>query len=224
MRNVLAVFCFIILTLVSTAVLAEGLREIDLGSEGLYVSGNIGASWLENSDIEGGNIKRGNGNIIDNLDAEAEFHIGTLFGGAFGYDFGTYRTEVEFGYRDNDIDLIKNMPNNSGRLRDLNLTGEATTLSYMLNTYIDFENDTALTPYVGAGLGIADIELDYNGEERDDTVFAYQAAVGVGYDINARLTLDAGYRYFATQRPDFDGIEGEYNDHNIALTVRYKFW
>lgn len=221
MRNVLAVFCFIILALVSTAVFAEKDANIANPSNlGYYLSGNAGVSWLEDADIE---------RDLNNGSAEAEYDTGFLFGGAFGYDFGLLRTEAEFGYRENNIDEFKDISIDGIYVGDMSASGKMTTLSYMLNTYIDFENDSSVTPYIGGGVGLADININDlrvndNHFDGDDTVFAYQAAAGLGYDINESLTLDVGYRYFATEDHEIDSLDGEYNDHNFSVTVRYKFW
>lgn len=221
MRNVLALFCFIILALVSSSVFAVEDAEVATPSkEGYYLSGNAGMSWLEDADIE---------RDFNNGSAKAEYDTGFLFGGAFGYDFGMFRTEAEFGYRENDMDTFKDVSIDGIYIGDLPASGKITTLSYLINSYIDFENDSYVTPYIGGGLGIADINLNdlrVNDKhfDKDDTVFAYQAAAGLGYDIDENLTLDVGYRYFATEDPKIDGLDEEYNDHNISFTVRYKFW
>lgn len=221
MRNVLAVFCFIILALASTSVFAEGDAKVaSQPKEGFYLSGNVGASWLEDADIE---------RDFNNGSAKAEYDTGFLFGGAFGYDFGMIRTEAEFGYRVNGMDRFMGVSVDGEYVGDIPASGQITTLSYLINSYIDFENESYVTPYIGGGLGIADInmnDLRVNDKhfDGDDTVFAYQAAAGLGYDINESLTLDVGYRYFATEDHKIDGLDGEYNDHNISFTVRYKFW
>ena len=60
-------------------------------------------------------------------------------------------------------------------------------------------------------------------------VFAYQAAAGVGYAVSKEVTLDLGYKYFATAKPSFKvlgtavKVEGEYMSHNLLLGVRYNF-
>ena len=62
-------------------------------------------------------------------------------------------------------------------------------------------------------------------------VFAYQLAAGVGYVISKQITLDLGYKYFATAKPEFEfsagfgggKVEAEYSSHNIFLGLRYSF-
>ena len=70
-----------------------------------------------------------------------------------------------------------------------------------------------------------ELELDDDviDESDDDTVFAYQAGLGVGYALNDSITLDLKYVYFATQDADFDGVDVEIASHNIVFGIRYAF-
>ena len=76
-----------------------------------------------------------------------------------------------------------------------------------------------------AGIGLANInaDLDSIDESDDDTVFAYQAGLGVGYALNDSATLDLKYIYFATEDADFDGIDAEISSHNVVLGIRFAF-
>ncbi len=201
------------LALLSTTVFA------DPQGKGFYLSGTAGAAWLSDADYDEAGIS-----------IDAEYDTGFLLGAAAGYDFGMLRTEAEFGYRQNSFDKWKDATVGGFNLGDFSASGDITTLSYLLNGYIDFENKTSVTPYIGGGLGFANVDVEdvtFQGTElgdEDDTVFAYQAAAGFGYDINKNLTLDVGYRYFATSDPDFDGTDAEYDSHNVSFTVRYKLW
>ncbi len=44
-----------------------------------------------------------------------------------------------------------------------------------------------------------------------------------GYDVSDTVTIDFGYRYYATADPDFDGVEVEYSGHNFLAGVRLAF-
>ena len=70
----------------------------------------------------------------------------------------------------------------------------------------DIKTNSEITPYIGGGLGVANVAIDnlslsMNGVtilgSEDDTVFAYQVGLGIGYEINDEMTADFGYRYFA---------------------------
>jgi len=81
-------------------------------------------------------------------------------------------------------------------------------VAVMLNTYYDLTNKSPVTPYMMGGIGISrdNIKISYNGKDINDksksitlisknkTSFAYQAGVGIGYEVNKNLRLDLGYR------------------------------
>jgi len=174
-----------------------------------YVSVNVGAVWLEDTDIE------------DDFGDEAEMSFDTGFGitAAIGnaYENGL-RGEVEFGYRTSDIDEF------DSDFGSRSINGDISTISLMVNGYYDFMPKETICPFIGAGIGYANVEgdIDELGSE-DDNVFAYQVAVGVAFAINPQTKIDVQYRYFDTDDSDFDGLEAEYGTHNAMLGVRYSF-
>lgn len=103
------------------------------------------------------------------------------------------------------------------------MDGETSILSVLVNGYFDFENDGPITPYVSAGLGFANVDIEVAGASDDDSVIAYQVGAGVGYALNEQLTLDAKYRYFATTDPEFGTTEAEIDGHNLILGLRASF-
>jgi opacity protein-like surface antigen len=131
---------------------------------------------------------------------------GWLLGLAIGNSFNNFRLEGEIEYRSNDFSA-------KGVSGDETLT----TISLMANGYYDFNIDSGITPYVGAGIGMArhDAEVD------DDTVFAYQATIGLAMPVSDTMDLDFAYRYFATADPDF-GVDLDYDSHNLTVGIRFK--
>jgi len=107
----------------------------------------------------------------------------------------------------------------------------------MANAYYDFKNSSAFQPYVGAGIGLAVIDIndlrasDWDADEPavnvDDTVFAYQIMIGVAYAINQNIAIDLSYRYLGTSDPEFTDQDGdfdyEFSEHNILVGLRYTF-
>ena len=71
--------------------------------------------------------------------------------------------------------------------------------SVMLNAYYDIDTGTKLTPYVGAGIGMARLKGSIKGDDanasKSKTTFAWQVGAGVSYAMTDNLALDAGYRY-----------------------------
>jgi opacity protein-like surface antigen len=170
-----------------------------------YVSGNVGAVWLEKTDFGD--------------EAEITFDTGFGITAAIGNAFENgLRAEVEFGYRTSDVD---DFDSDSGSVSN---NGDISTISLMVNGYYDFMPKETICPFIGAGIGYANVEgdIDELGSE-DDNVFAYQVAVGVAFAINPQTKIDVQYRYFDTDDGDFDNLEVEYGTHNAMLGVRYSF-
>jgi outer membrane immunogenic protein len=179
---------------------------------GPYVSGQLGISFLRDSDLSSG------GNTIGTM----EFDKGWGVGAAAGYNFGMFRAEGEVGYQKYGIDKASAGPYS---IRD---SGDVSGLSFLANGYFDFVNKTPFTPYLSAGIGVArvdakDFAIGGYSIDSDDTVFAYQVGAGVGYAINKNMTIDLKYRYFATTDPEFGNIKVNVASHNVYLGFRYNF-
>ena len=182
---------------------------ISAASAEMYFSGNAGAVWVNDSDFD------------DGFDTgEISFDPGFGITAALGHSYGTgLRSEVEFGYRSNDMDEISVDGFGSG-----SIDGDVTSLSFMLNVFYDFMSGSAITPFLGGGLGYANVEGDIdNFGSEDDNVFAYQFAGGMAFDLNQSMKIDLQYRFFGTEDPDFDGLEAEYTTHNLMVGFRHSF-
>lgn len=179
-------------------------------AEGLYVSGNIGLAMPTDSDVTD--------STEPGVTMDVESDDGLALGVAVGYGFGNIRAEGEIAYQKNDLDKV------SVGGESFDLSGDTSSLAFLLNGYYDFKNKSAFTPFISAGLGLAKVEIsDDEGLDEDDTVFAYQVGAGVGYAINEKVTLDLKYRYFATSDPEFDTTEMEYSSHNFYAGIRVAF-
>jgi outer membrane protein OmpA-like peptidoglycan-associated protein len=178
---------------------------------GFYVGAEGGLNWLLNTTIAG---------------SPTTTSTGWAVGGVAGYDFVGPRVELEGRYRQTPVG---NLPFVSG-------TASYTTgqLSFLANALYDFIPNSAITPYVGAGLGIAYVDSNapsgnngYGGQ-LGSTVFAYQAIIGIGWriDDNFRLNLDA--RYFGTTNPSINDVFGNSstwtnNNFSVMAGLQYKF-
>lgn len=176
-----------------------------------YFSAWGGYNALEDSDIGSPGIE-----------VESDFDGGFGVGVAYGRWFDTprhWRGEVELGYRGNDVDDVSGVGSD----------GEFNALTGMVNGYYDFLPDARLSPYVGVGVGYADVEADGvglagGGElDDDDGVFAYQAMVGANYQLNPGVDLFGEVRYLDTDDLEFNGGESEYESFTGLAGVRYRF-
>lgn len=175
-----------------------------------YISGSVGAVILNDADIED-----------DYGKGEMTFDTGIGFVGAVGSRStggNNNRIELEVGYRTNDFDKIK------ADGYSVSIDGDITTISLMGNIYLDIPTSGKFSPFIGGGVGYANIEgdLDSFGTE-DDNVFAYQLILGGSIAASRKLYFDLQYRFFGTEDPDFDGLEAEYTTHNLMIGLRHNF-
>ena len=182
--------------------------------DGFYVGGAAGLSVLNDITLQGTGI-----------DDTVEFDDGLSGIAALGYGFGGgLRTELELGYRENDADSVSGTDAGA-------VSGDVTALSAMANVAFDF-NFGRVTPYVGAGIGLANIDADTTlGAtviDDDDTVFAYQGLAGVAFGVTERVKLTLDYRFLNTEEFDVTtnggtSVDGNYRDHSVMVGLRFSF-
>lgn len=191
------------------------VSSIAYSAEGSYVSGNLGLAMASDSDLSAPGVS-----------GTMEFDQGFASGIAVGYASGNTRIEGEFAYQKNDYDKLS-----IDGLGSFDVDGDATSTAFLVNGYYDYKNDSSITPFIGAGLGVATIDVDgisvpgYGAvtTSSDDTVFAYQIGAGLNFAVNEKVSIDLNYRYFATSDPDFGEIDAEYSSHNLYTGVRVSF-
>ena len=203
------------LLLVAAAVAAlSGVAQAQ--DRGPYVFGEVGYSFEGSFDPD------------DDTLNELEHDDGWLglVGGGYALANGI-RLEGELGYRDNDLSANDFFV----------FGGHSNAWSLMLNGYYDFNRGGVVQPYLGAGIGAADVSADGAANilsfDDSETVFAYQAMAGLGFSVTPQLTVDLGYRYFIAQGVDFelsDGIEpptltgdADYHQQAVTIGLRYSF-
>jgi opacity protein-like surface antigen len=142
------------------------------------------------------------------------------------------RLEGELSYKNSEI---KSITSNLDGTRLRNLNGDIGTLAFMANGFFDFHNPSIMTPYIGGGVGFASLHLSDTTSGNvivygaaDDTVFAWQAGAGVEIALNRQVSLDLGYRYFGTERADFESdlaidTSMKFESHNATVGVRFRF-
>jgi opacity protein-like surface antigen len=105
-------------------------------------------------------------------------------------------------------------------------TGKIKTFGSLVNGYYDIDTGTKFRPYVGAGVGIAQVKLDKGLTHGDDTGLAYQLKTGVSYAINDRLSAQVGYRYLGVNDVHIGQgvgrIDGDYRDQAVTAGLTYK--
>jgi opacity protein-like surface antigen len=160
-------------------------------------------------------------------------NIGGTVGLAGGYDWDNgLGLETEFAYRRNGLD------HDVFHGDSTDLDGSLSSYTLLANVYYRLNTGTAVTPYIGGGVGISLLDLDMKrGEEErfhaldTDTQFAYQGIAGLDYAIAPHWSVGAEYRFFGTTDPSFidhpDGnrvwTETVYHAHELLFGVTYRF-
>ena len=170
---------------------AQSLFTPQPSTPGVYIGGEGGLNWLLNS-------------------GNHQFDTGYAVGGKVGYDFVGPRVELEALYR-----------NNQGRAQTPfgPVSGQINQISTMVNGLYDFLPGAKITPYVGAGIGLAFADQGIIGCSMCSTQFAYQGIVGVGYNVNKNWRIDLDGRYYGTSNPGFY----QNNDISLMLGASYKW-
>lgn len=185
-----------------------------------------------------------------------EFDSGYTVSAAAGWRFSpNLRAELELAYQTNDIKthkgveaagiplgaedagvLITGSPNLGVSVGDLVDDGKGgiDTTYLMANAFYDFNQMGKFRPYVGAGVGLGMVNVDYSPSsveivDDDKTVFAYQLIAGSDFAVSDRMALFAQYRYRATSDVDVDvslfdaSLDIENRSSALEVGLRYAF-
>ena len=171
-------------------------------------------------------------NISDALGSYEGAKKDWVWGGsvAVGLKACAFRAELEY----NQSTTAKDTRHASGGLYDT-VRGKQSYRSYMLNGYFDIPTYTPVHPYIGAGIGLAQVKSRLAFLNTDSVTdqkknnFAYQLMAGVGYDLNPHWTLDMGYRYVDNGDTTWDIAGGaakvkfDSKEHQMSAGIRYNF-
>jgi hypothetical protein len=160
------------------------------GTATLSAKGDFDNSFAGGAELGVGNIGASNfrlGASYTRMDFDMEKVTGSLTTtGVSGVANGTYTADITRYIRDAGISLDNRV----------NL--------YMANAYYDFKNESSFTPFLGVGMGMADVQ------NAKDNEFAYQGVIGGKFDIDKNMYL---------------GLKGLYTKVNgitDELGIKYK--
>jgi OmpA-OmpF porin, OOP family len=183
----------------------------------------------------------------------SNFNSGYNVGARVGYEWGPWRFEEEYSYRNNGLSSF------SGTIQGRGFPGIASGNTHsnaiMTNVLYDFTFGWPITPHIGGGVGA--VNLNGSAGASDDVTihgitstgalnysvstwkFGYQAIAGIRYEINPTLSLDFDYRYLATPHFDVPGtcsfvvagvtcggtpsLSSRYQTQNIVASLTMKF-
>jgi len=205
----------------TTAIIVAGAFSVDANAEERwprwYLGLTAGASFQPDQDYT---ISGGGGT------GEFPYDAGYSFSAALGYKIpsedgflGNSNLELELGFRNNGVDSSDS-------------TAQASTL--MENYILNIPTDAGLNPYLGAGVGAAQIDIDATnaaGANGDDVNLMYQFLVGVGFEPETIPNTEfiVGYRYLSAfddpkvSRTGGGNVEFEYDVHSVEAGFRLLF-
>lgn len=174
-------------------------------AEPWYVGGFGGLNYAHDGNVNAAGI-------------DATYDIGFAAGGYVGFFVQeNVRLEGELSYRTNDIDDVGGVA----------IAGEAESLAVMANVLFDFKIESAVEPYVGAGIGFAEVDYTISGLTFDDLVIALQFIGGIGIEIAPATQFTVDYRLFLTDNLGFGGGVGfgdiEYVNSAVVVGLKRSF-
>ena len=195
--------------------------------------------------IEGGVMVAEDSDLDVNTTTEAvqinHDNPGYDFDGIVGYDFGGFRAEAEVAYKAVQHDGIvakapgvpADGPNNGLATGAFDTNGQSDALSFMVNGLLDFGDDDGLQGFIGAGVGVARVEMTSTFAsptwlDDSDTGLAWQALAGVRAPISDNWDVGVKYRYFNASDMEYvdinnRAINGDFKSHSLLGSVIYNF-
>jgi OOP family OmpA-OmpF porin len=173
------------------------MAQAQTAAPGFYVGAEGGLNWLLNTTILGNTVTP---------------QTGFAVGGVIGYDFVGPRVELEGVYRQNQVSI-----NTVNRGAIGNQIGQ---LGILANLLFDFAPGSTITPYIGAGAGIAFVDGDTS---LGSTQFAYQGIVGLGWNVDTNFRINLDGRYYGTSSPQVAGTTWSNNNFSVMLGLQIKF-
>jgi OOP family OmpA-OmpF porin len=174
------------------------MAQAQTPSSGFYIGAEGGLNWLLNTTI---------------LNQSVSPQTGFAAGGVIGYDFVGPRVELEGMYRSNNVGTSF-FSGNRG------FTSQINQVSAMANLLYDFAPGSTITPYVGAGAGVAFVDGDGS---LSSTQFAYQGIVGLGWNVDTNFRVNLDGRYYGTSNPTVAGTTWSNNNFTVMLGLVLKF-
>ena len=157
-------------------------------------------------------------------DPTLQTKIGFGVVGAYGWSFDSnWRMEIELGHRQVALDQI-------GSPASTPLDGDLDITTGFVNVVRDFRGESFITPYFGIGVGGAYHKLDVGSIDgalpdfgsRDTFSLAYQAMLGINFEVGDDMDILVGYRFMGAWEPDYEAFELERLDiHNFEIGVRF---
>ena len=155
-----------------------------------------------------------NSEDVEADDVNVEYDTGFAFAGQFGYNFQNIRIGGEFGYQIADGES------------DNDVTSEVDITRFTLNGYVDLPLAPTFGPYVGGGLGVANLRTgdDLSDDfEDEDSAFTWHGEVGLNVGLTDRFFVAPAYRYQWVDS-SIGGQSEPLVSHIFGISLRYQFY
>lgn len=215
--------------------------------KGWYLRGDIGYSNQRVDSLD--NALYDSYDSVDNV--YKDFDGAPFFAAGIGYRWNHwFRTDVTGEYRSkSDFDGLDIGTIGPNIIPD-NYSAKKSEWVALLNGYLDVGTWHGITPFVGAGIGAANVKIsDFTdvgvtvdsvafGDDKDQWNFAWALYAGLGFEVTDALTLELAYRYLDLgdgETGDLVGYDGtntidnpmkfqDITSHDIKVGIRYTFW
>ncbi|AYD05112.1 outer membrane beta-barrel protein [Neorhizobium sp. NCHU2750] len=214
-----------------------------VSTSGFYIGSLSSVNFLDDTgfDVGGASIS-------------TDYDVGYYSSLRAGYKFDpmgfiTPRAELELGYGNASVD--EHRVSGVGGVGGIDSFGDARTFQGYVNGYLDIPLVadgvmSAITPFVGGGVGFMNLDLRKQGVsgvatliDDSDTKFAYHLDAGVGINLQGiglfsntslfdNTTLDIGYRFTAADDFDFTARDGtssstDFRSNAVTFGLRKQF-
>lgn len=212
-------------------------EPLPVSSSTYYFAIRGGATFAEDTDFDFDPLTGGLG--LENVENQYE-DMGFFVSGAIGMSLASMtgvsglRGELEAGYLQNDIDahVLNFADETSAKISGSDAFGETSAIFGLVNLYYDFNQFGGFKPFIGAGLGIAQVEFDRHGVTLDglgdvvalddeDTGFAYQLSAGANIAVSDSVDIEIGYRYLGITEVELEAVDGTASDVDVDNHIVY---
>lgn len=144
-------------------------------------------------------------------EAKTDVDAGVQGAVAWGTSLGdAWRAEIALGYRSQKNDTVLTQ-NGTTRART---DGKLKTLSIDINGYYDFPVTGPVKPYLGAGVGVAQVDFSDGMIDDKGDALTVQGIAGASFAVSPRVSLfaEGRYQYTGSIKIKTDSPSGEQNE------------
>jgi opacity protein-like surface antigen len=156
---------------------------------------------------------------------------------AIGRQLNDFRLEVESAYTKANYKSFTS--NGQPMVVSDSLSGYTRLVSFLANVYFDIDINNKFKPFIGGGLGFANIKNHIEQTNLYSVVpggvsgapnvkatisenrLAYQAILGARFMLNEKICLQGDYRYFRTEKTK--ALDSKISHQSISLGLSYFF-